>query len=335
MAIGKKMAIAACGFTWILAGVTGVFLAGCDVRPRPPTTADGKRVKTVPVNPQDAEEMAGAQALLEATVRYEHALTVLQAYYFKTGAYDQQMWTERELTNLHNAQTWRYEGVEKPAPPAGQSIEQANEASLVEQVVAARENWKDALAALAGVYERSGMNFKLALIRNVQQRFDPVRAYSYFLHAEIPPATLRPADVIPEAEALFARAYKIHRAGKPLPALTDYNKQRQALLLFQKLVQQYPTSTRIALSAYYIADISKEYFNENIRAVHWYERAWQWDPNITEPARFQAAVVYDLRLAQYGKAVKLYQEAIKHEQFNQSNVSFATRRIEELTRPAP
>lgn len=333
MATGRKTAIAACALLWILAGPAGMFLAGCDVPPGGPRTADGKKVEAVTADPNDPAETAAVRNLLGAAGMYEHALKILQAYYVKTGACDQQVWTERELANLANARTWRYEGVEAPAAPSGQSIEGAREASLVEQVVSARGDWQKALADLAQLYEAKGMTFKLALIRNVQRRFDPIRTYNYFLHAEVPPATLRPAEVIPEAEALFERAYKMHRAGKPLPLLTDYNKQRQALLLFRQLVDEYPSSTKIALAAYYIADIYKEYFNENIRAVAWYERAWQWDPNILKPARFQAAALYDLRLAHHGKALALYREVVQHEQFNQSNVNHARRRIEQLTRP--
>ena len=137
--------------------------------------------------------------------------------------------------------------------------------------------------------------------------------------------------VSPAADALFAKAMKLHQRGKILPGLTNYDKQRQALGLFRQLVREHPTSDKIAQAAYYVGEIYKEYFDEDVRAVHWYERAWQWQPDLLLPARFQAATVYDLRLAQYGTAVRLYQEVIKHEQFNGSNVRFARRRIEELT----
>lgn len=335
MATGKRMVIAACGFMWVLSGLAGAFLTGCDLPPAPPTTADARKVQSVLVDLNDPEEVTAVRGLLDAAVQYEHSLKVLRSYYRKTGAYDQQTWAERELANFVNAQTWQYEGIERPAPRGGESIEIGREASLVEQVVSARESWKDRLARLAELYKSTGMDFKLSLIRSAQRRFDPIRTYRYFLHAEIPPATLRPIQVIPEADALFDKAYKIHRSGKPLPAITDYNKQREALLLFLQLVEKYPACTKIAHAAYYIGEIYKEYFNENIRAVHWYERAWQWDANINLPARFQAAVVYDLRLAHYGKAVALYREVIKHEQFNRSNVSFATQRIKELTGQKP
>ena len=325
---GASAAILAGGMVaWAVAAV----LAGCDVPPPPPNTADGRPVKAVLVNQADAVEVAGVKRLREAEAQYRLALEALRAFYEKVGNFDKQRWVEREQKNLAQARTWKYTGLEAPAPTGRTPVEDVGESDLVEQVLAARRSWQEALAALEAHYKAKGLNFKLALIRNVQQRFDPVRTYRYFLAAEIPPADLRPAEAIAAADALYERALKLHEEGKPLPAITDYNKQRKALLMLLELVRKYPTSTKIAKAAFYIGEIYKEYFNENIRAVHWYQRAWQWDPKIMLPARFQAAVVYDIRLAQYGKALRLYQEVLRHERFNQSNVNFATQRIKELT----
>jgi len=318
---------------WIPAAalVLAAMLAGCDVPVPPPVTADGWPVEYVVVDPHDAAEVAGVGRLQAAEVDYTQALNVLHAYYERVGAFDKQMWAENEIKNLADARTWRYEGITPPAPPAGQDVQGASEAALVETVLAARDKWKDALAALAGHYRTTGRNFRLALVRNVQKRFDPVRAYSYYLHVEVPPATLRPTEFSQEAEDLFTEALQIHKAGKPLPLVTDYAKQREALGMFLELVRRYPDSTRIAESAYYIGDIYKEYLDEDVRAVRWYQRAWEWDPKLLKPARFQAAVTYDLRLAQPGKALPLYRQVIQHEQFNASNVHFAENRIKDLT----
>jgi len=306
-------------------------LAGCDVPVPPAATADGRQVKYIVVDPRDPAEVAGVRGLQAARVDYTQALNVLRAHYERVGAFDKQVWAANEIKNLAEARTWRYEGLTPPPAPAGQDVEDASEAALVEAVLGARNAWKDALAALADHYRADGENFRLALIRNAQKRFDPVRAYDYYLHVEVPPANLKPTEFFQEAEDLFTEALKIHKAGKPLPLLTDYNKQRRALRMFLELVRRYPRSTRIAESAYYIGDIYKEYFDEDVRAVRWYERAWQWDPKVLKPARFQAAVVYDLRLAQPGKALPLYREVIKHEQFNATNVRFARNRIKDLT----
>jgi len=304
---------------------------GCDVRPGTLKTADGKVLTELAINASDGDEVAAVGDLQAAATKYEQALKVLHTYYEKVGALDQQIWSDKELTNFRQAKTWRYVGVEPPAAPADQSVDNANEAGLIEQVLGARDAWTGGLKALADLYAAKGMTFKLTAIQNVQARFDPIRTYEYFLHAEIPPASLKPQTVSKPADDLFGRALKLHKRGKILPAVTNYNKQRQALGLFRQLVREHPTSDKIAKAAYYVGEIYKEYFDENVRAVHWYERAWQWDPDLLLPARFQAATVYDLRLAQYGTAVRLYQEVIKHERFNWTNVRFARRRIEELT----
>jgi tetratricopeptide (TPR) repeat protein len=320
--------------TWLASLVAVAALAaGCDVKPEPPRTADGQVVRTVAVNLEDAEEVAAVERLGEATVAYEHALMVLRAHYERIGALDEEMWATAELANLREAQTFTFAGVAAPPEPPPVSLEEANEAFLVEQVLSARKAWKQALADLEALYAEGGVGFKVAMVKSVQRRFDPVHAYSYILTAEVPPADLRPTVVAPEAEALFEEALKLHRQGKPLPAITSYPKQRRALEMFTRLIREHPNSTRIAESAYYIGYIYKEYFNENLRALKWLERAWQWDENLMLPARFEAAVVYDYRLGHRAKALELYRRVIREEQFNSSNVSFAAQRIKELTGP--
>jgi len=257
-----------------------------------------------------------------------------ERYYASVGNGDKLTWARRELENLRGAQAFSFKGLPEINPPEGESLVNADEHLLVEYVVAARREYLQAVENLLAFYEARGKALRARFIRNLQARFDPVRTYMYFLDAEIPGPDLRPVGVIPQADEMFAQAYRLFRQGKGILQTfltTDYQKERQALELFQSLIRQYPNSTKIALSAYYIGEIYKEYFNENVRAVHWYQRAWQWDPALPKPARFQAATVYDIRLHNFEKAVELYEQAIQHEQFNQSNVTFAARRIRELT----
>lgn len=324
MTIGKNI---------MLAMALVVFVAGCDNPPAGPKTAEGEVVKVVAVDPSDTAEAAAVSDLQSATAAYEQALKVLRAYYVKTGAYTRQVWAEKELENLLGAQTFTFEGAGTPATPPSGSVEATNEAAVVETVLSGRRNWKQCLEKLADYYSQKEMNFKLALVRNIQARFDPVRAYPYFMHAEVPPEDLKPTEVIPAADTLFAEAMKLYKQGKAFPGFTNYSKQRQALMKFRQLVEKYPASTKIAQSAYYIAEIYKEYFNENLRALAWYERVWQWDRLIALPARSQSAYIYDFRLGQHEKAIALYQEVIKYEKFNWNRVRYARQRIKELTQP--
>jgi hypothetical protein len=316
----------------LVAVLIGLWVCGCDVPPSAPRAATSG--KTLTVRQDDAEEVRGALALETARVAYQDRLEVLRDYYERVGNADKHQASLNELKTLHQAQMFRYGDLPEIVPPARENLESPDERLLVEYIVAARRAYLAAVDQLIAAYEAQGNRYRASFVRSIKERFDPVRIYMYFPAAEIPPADLRAADAIPEADAMYAEARKLFFQGKGLLhtfVTTSYRKERRALVTFMELIEKYPTSNKIALSAYYIGDIYKEYFNEDVRAVLWYERAWQWDPNVPEPARFQAGTVYDLRLHNPEKAVQCYAGAIEHEQFNQSNVGCATRRISELT----
>ena len=313
--------------------VSFCLLSGCDRPPSPPRTVDGHRVKVVAIAPESTAEREAVTAAESERVNYRYRLGVLQAYYEHIGNMDKYNWTRREMKNLDRVQTFSWEGIPGVAAPEGESIEGADERLLVEYLISARRAYIKAMADLAGFYRNSGDTFKAELVNNMQVRFDPIRTYMYFLDAETPSVAVKPTDVIPEADEMFERAYKLFRKGKGfIPLLTtSYAKERKALVIFRELIRKYPQSTKVALAAYYVADIYKEYFHEYVRAVHWYRQAWRWDPTVTEPARFQAATVYDFHLSSYARAVECYRLAIQHEQFNASNVRYAHQRLRELT----
>ena len=323
---------------WIAAAVglslTAGLLTGCNVKPYPPRTEGHETPKVLSVNQSDTTELAAVTAVEQTRINYEYRLEVLQGYYYRVGNMDKYNWARDELDNLRTAQTFQWQGIPAIHPPEGESVEDADERLLVEYAVAARREYLDALDELIAYYDRTAPDsYKALRVRNVGDRLYPERMYAYFKSAEVPPESLRPTEVIPEAERLYADALKLHQDGKGIThtfLTTNYAKQRQALTKFLQLVRQYPSSTKIALAAYYIGDIYKEYFDRDLRAVMWYERAWQWDPDVVKPARFQAATVYDLRLQNKSRAIELYQAAIEHEQFNESNVIWARRRVRQL-----
>jgi TolA-binding protein len=315
----------------LICGAVGL-LAGCDNPPDPIRTPEGKPVEAISVQAADPAEVAAVTAAEAARADYKYRLGVLRDYYFKVGNLDKMNEAENERKNLDQAQYFRFLGVEVTAPP-GQSLANADERLLVEETLAARAGWLACLDKLDEYYRGKNETFKARLVQNVKQRFGPIQRYTYFPEAEVPGPQLRPTEVIPAADELFARAHKLFQDGKGelhFFVTTKYSKERDAAALFRELIQRYPTSTKIALAAYYIADIYKEYFNEDVRAIRWYERAWQWDPHVTEPARFQAATVYDLRLLQKPEAIECYRGALEYEQFNKSNCDFARKRLRDL-----
>lgn len=302
---------------------------GCDIRQSPPTTRYGEAVKKVV--PENAAEMAVVQTLVDASTTYEYRLNVLKQYYMtQRGAYAKGQWADDELRNLLRAWTFTFEGVTPADVPAAPALDQANEATLVEQVIAAREDFLVSLQTVRTHYVSAGRKLQAGLVENVNRRLDPLLFRAYFLDAEVPPADLRPVAVISAAEVLYSEALGLHKAGKHVLLPTGYRKERQALAKFQELIRTYPNSTKIALSAFYVGEIYRK-FKHNYRAVAWYERAWQWDPNLPKPARYRAATVWDRRLHHRERALQLYREAVQHETFHGAQVNSAQRRIAELS----
>lgn len=313
----------------LLAVLVGFVVTACDAPPAPPKTGEGKTV--MELTPIEPAERQLAQALSDRRAEYLFRLTSLEAYYNRIGHYAKEQWAERELKMAQDAQTFTYQNLGPNPELQAPNLNTVPEAQVVESVLTARKNYLQAVDEMWKYYSDTDQSFKAELVNSIRRRFDPIHSYMYFLDAEVPPSTLRPVRVIPEAEELFNEAYKLYQEGKLLPGFPDRNKERQALFKFQELIQKYPDSVYIAQAAFYIGEIYKEYFEENYRAVLWYQRAWEWDPAVELPARFQAAVVNDFRLHNRGRALELYREVLENETFNASNLSFSRRRIAQLT----
>lgn len=313
-------------------------VGGCNDRPpAPPRPSLFRRLKVLTVSPDDITERRAVTAVETARVNYTFHLNVLKGYYERVGNMDKLTWTRREMNNLQRAKRFQW----RPAPaivaPGRESLEKPDERLLVEHVVGARRNYQLAVTKLLTYYERENRRFKAKVIKNMQERLDPIRTYMYFLSAEIPPADLKTDQVISAADELYLKARDLHEQSKGLVVLrmgVNFPKQRWALAILLDLVSKYPRSTRVPMAAYFIAEIYKEYFDENLRAVNWYQRAWQWDPNISKPARFQAAVIHDLRLQNTEEALKCYRMVEQYETFDSGNLKFARDRIKALEKGA-
>ncbi len=238
----------------VLAGVAVFSLpVGCNSKPSEPRVK-GKLVRILAVSRNNPAELAAATSVEAARVNYDYRLKVLKSYYYKVGNMDKYNWARDEADNLKTAQTFQWEGLPKIEPPQGESLENADERLLVEYALSARKTYVNAVAELAEFYDRTAPgSYKALRIRNMQMRLFPERTYMYFFDAEIPRKELKPVEVVPEADALYAKALKLHNSGKGLLRTfitTDYNKQRQALIHFRRLVNRWPNSTKVALAAY-------------------------------------------------------------------------------------
>ncbi|MEE9297083.1 MAG: hypothetical protein V3W34_19250 [Phycisphaerae bacterium] len=210
----------------------------------------------------------------------------------------------------------------------------AREVDLVEEVLTHRAMYHRTLTALHQYYRDHGYEAKRIWAAKELADVKRIKPFRYVLSGEIPSDRLVPRDSIPEADALYQRGLALlDEGGHTTPVFYRKQKMTEALAVFRELVETYPSSDKIDDAAFYCGEIHKEYFKgEEPLAVRWYERSFTWNPQTPHPARFQAAAVYDLRLHQRDRALELYHAVIEHETFNRSNVSFAMRRISELTR---
>ncbi len=218
-------------------------------------------------------------------------------------------------------------------PSSALSTVERQEVDLVESVLAHRAEYHQGLEGLRDYYRDHGYATKQSWADYELDGLRKVKAFRYLLDAEIPSDQLRPTSQIPEADALYERGQELLRkGGHGVPVFYREKVMIEAADVFQQLVEKYPNSDKIDDAAFFLGEIHKEYLpNQEPIAVKWYERAWTWNPETPHPARFQAAVVYDYRLHDRDRALELYQSVLKNETANQSNLRFATRRIQELT----
>ncbi len=320
----------------VIIGLACAFvMTGCNTRPDTPRIKWDKKIEVLEVNAADPGEKKAVQAAETARVKYHSALTTLQAFYDNIGDEQKRIWAAKELQNLEKAQEFTWSGIE-PIAIAPQPVDKnTDQRTLVENVLMARQNYRQAMDQLAQYYENKNDEFKAWMIHTVQSRFRPEETFVYILSVELPPKDLEPVKIVPEANELYDRAWMLYRKGSRVPAIANYEEERQALKLLHRLVRKYPKSTRIALAAFLIGEIYKEYFREHYLAVLWYERALMWDPTIPKPVRFQTAVQYDFNLDDKPKALELYKASLKHEPFFTSNCKYARQRIRELEKMLP
>jgi len=109
-------------------------------------------------------------------------------------------------------------------------------------------------------------------------------------------------------------------------------KLRQALGLYNDLIQQYPTSDKIDDAAYRAAQIYEHLTNYELAAIY-YQRTFQWNEATPYPARFNAARIMDLKLRMRAEALTLYRLAVEKESRYVENTEQANLRIQALSVP--
>lgn len=208
----------------------------------------------------------------------------------------------------------------------------ADEIDLVEKMVANRQAYRTSLEALIQYYNASGNHSKVTWARQELTALERIPQYRYIIEAQVMPATLRATESIAAADELYEEAMKIQRQAGPslMPTLAkDIEMLRAALVKFDELIRQYPTSDKIDDAAFRMAEIHRG-LGDHVIALSYYQRAYQWDPATPYPARFRAADILDKRLRRRAEALEVYQEAIvKEAQFENLRL-MAERRVQEL-----
>ncbi len=210
----------------------------------------------------------------------------------------------------------------------------AGEVDIVESLAAHRHDYRRTLEALGRLYAERGNQAKCRMVEDELAGLERVQTFKYMLDAEVPPPSLEAAEQIDEADRLYIHAYGLlRRGGHGVLALYREELMIKSLKAFKTLIERYPASDKIDDAAFYCGEIHSGYLpDQELIAVRWYERAWQWDPQTPHPARFRAARLYDLRLQDRARALELYHAVTQHEAMNTAHVRVATGRIQQLSR---
>lgn len=221
------------------------------------------------------------------------------------------------------------------ARPAPLDIVGVGEADLVEELALHRQQYHQLLRTLSEFYLEHGHTEKARQASRELAGLNRVSWYNYLAGAEIPAQReMKPTQSIPEADALYEDGLgHLKAGGHGIPVFFNEDRMKLAMDRFLKLIREYPTSDKIDDAAFYCGEIYKEYFNDNEHAVQYYEAAVRWDPATPHNARFQAAVVYDYRMHDRDRALELYRDVLENERTDGTNVTFAARRIRQLTDP--
>ena len=209
-------------------------------------------------------------------------------------------------------------------------VAKAGETDYVEQIAVNRQAYRQGLELLIRYYTKIGNNMKFNWAKAELAALDSIPQYKYIVEAESAGPSLRASASIPAADELYEDALQLEKEAGVL--LKNNDLLRLALDKYDRLIRQHPSSDKIDDAAYRAGEIY-EYFQDYSIALLYYKRAYEWDPDTINPARFRSARILDKRLHRNAEALELYREAIntegrygKHRMWKE----YAEKRIEAL-----
>ena len=197
------------------------------------------------------------------------------------------------------------------ADPGAKAKGGKKDVELVERLLAARKEYQLTLENLRKLYIQMGDIERARWAEEELLQYHRMTRHAFLLELDVPPPTLKGSQNIPEANKIYryALTYKDKGWG------SDYvDNQRRAELLFQKILTDFPQSTKISDTAYQLGEIyegraSKQYR----RAAAYFERCFQWNAHTHFDARLRAARIYDRQVNNRNRATEIYKEILTHE----------------------
>lgn len=208
----------------------------------------------------------------------------------------------------------------------------ADEVNLVEQVVQQRYAYFDALTQLRDYYRDRNADNKRNRVEARLAKVTPVQAADFISDGVVTEQGLQPLNNIATADEMYTHGLSLmEQGGYGTTHTFDQKLMREALQVFVSMIENYPSSDKIDDAAFCCGEIFRECFNnQEYRAIQWYQRAYTWDPQTPHAARFQVALIYDFRLHDRDKAIKVYSDIIECESVNDTSALFAAKRRQEL-----
>jgi len=205
------------------------------------------------------------------------------------------------------------------------------ETDIIEQMAVNRNAYRHGLELLVAHYEKTGNNMKLIWAEKELKALDNIPQYNYIIEANLAGPDLRASTAIAEADELYYQAYALEQKANQLVVIKNEDLLREALDKYNELLRKHPSSDKIGVAAYMAGGIY-EYFKDYSIALLYYQRAYQWDAEITYPAEYKAAYILDKKLYRRAESLELYQQAVKKGNLSDSYKEFAGERIKELTK---
>jgi len=208
----------------------------------------------------------------------------------------------------------------------------ASETDIIEQMMSSRRAYRQGIEQLVQYYTDAGNNMKLKWARKELAGLNATPQYIYIIEAGVAGPGLRAGTEIPEADLLYIEAVGIEKKAREMFFIVDENLLRVALQKYNQLIKKHPSSTKISDAAFRAAGIY-EHFRDYSLALLYYKRAYQWDTDTPQPARFRAAFILDKKLHRRDEALELYQQALEATKQGQHGkwVKYARKRVDKLT----